>query len=111
MIQSYSDYKFYVKEDMKRNIKRDTCPWWLLALNVWYGNDTYRSFRYLKALRQYEYALNCLKNKGGLGRIICLYTKVRHHRMGARYGINIGPNIVGYGLYIPHLAGGGNLKL
>lgn len=106
MIQSKKDYQFYVAEDAKVNIKRDYCSWWRMLINVWYGNDTYRFYRYMKALRKYEYELNC--SKGILRRVRVAYAKVRWHRIGAKYNVNINPNTVGYGFRVPHLVGGNN---
>lgn len=98
--------RFYIKEDAKVNIKRERCNWLRLVLNVWYGNDSYRIYRYLKALRKYEYELNCAT--GFFRRFKVAYAKVCWHRIGARYNVNINPNVVGYGFRVPHLVGGGN---
>ena len=104
MIQSKKDYKFFVAEDTKVNIRRDNCSWWKMLVNVWYGNDSYRFLRYMKALRKYEYELNC--SRGIWGRLRVVYAKVCWHRIGAKYNVNINPNTVGYGFRVPHLVGG-----
>lgn len=104
MIQSKEDLAFYLKEDTKANIKKESCGWLRMKLNVWYGNDSYRFLQYLIALREYEYALNC--KKGLLGRIRQLMAKAHYHRIGARINVNINPNVVGYGFRVPHLVGG-----
>jgi len=104
MIESRADLRFYLTEDAKVNIKRSGCGCLRMAANCWYGNDTYRFYRYMKALRRYEYALNC--KKGLFGTVVKALRKLRWHRLGARYGVNILPNVVGYGFRVPHLVGG-----
>lgn len=42
MIQSKEGYRLYLREDALANIKRESCSWFRLKLNVWYGNDFYR---------------------------------------------------------------------
>lgn len=104
MIKSKEDLAFYLKEDAKANIKQETCNWLRIGLNIWYGNDSYRFLQYLIALRKYEYTLNCLS--GPIGKLRRLIAKARYHRLGAKISININPNVVGYGLRVPHLVGG-----
>lgn len=105
MIQSKEDLRLYLREDSKVNIKKESCSSLRMFLNVLYGNDSYRVYRYLKALRNYEYALNC--GRGMWGKLKIVYTKVFWHTIGAKYNININPNVIGYGFRCPHLAGGG----
>lgn len=104
MIQSYSDYKEYLRQDALANIKREKCQWWKMKLNVWYGNDSYRFLRYMQALRRYEYELNC--SPGPFCKLTRGSAKLRWHRLGAKYNVNINPNVVGYGFRVPHLVGG-----
>lgn len=104
MIQSYSDYKEFLRQDALANIKCENCCWFKLRLNLWYGNDKYRTLHYLRALRKYEYALNC--TSGAIGKLKRVIAKVRWHRLGMKYNVNINPNVVGYGFRIPHLVGG-----
>ena len=104
MIQSKEDYLFYLKEDAKVNIHTDHCDSLRMWANIWYGNENYCFLRYLRALRKYEYVLNC--TNGFWGKIRTLYAKIVWHRIGAKYGIIIKPNIVGYVLRMPHLVGG-----
>lgn len=104
MIQSYSDYKQYLRQDALANIKREKCSWWEMKLNLWYGNDSYRFLNYMQALREYEYTLNC--TSGFAGKLRRMFAKVRWHRLGAKYNVNINPNVVGYGFRVPHLVGG-----
>ena len=109
MIQSYSDYKQYLRQDALANIKREKCSWWVMKLNLWYGNDSYRFLNYMQALREYEYTLNC--TSGFAGKLRRMFAKVRWHRLGAKYNVNINPNVVGYVFRVPHLVGGGNNQL
>lgn len=104
MIQSKEDLKLYLKEDALANIKQESCSWISLKINVFYRKDNYRFYQYLKVLRHYEYALNCMS--GVLGKIYKLYYKVKHHRLGAKINVDIQPNMVGYGFRVPHLVGG-----
>lgn len=59
-----------------------------------------------KALRRYEYAINCLPNN-----IVCnvykFYCKFKYHRSCIKSNVFIVPNTVGYGLKIQHIKGGG----
>lgn len=104
MIHNYSEYKEYLKHDSIANIRQESCGILNMMLNIMYGNDAYRVLRYLKRLRKFEYVINC-KN-GLIGKIRCFIAKVRWHRLGAKYNININPNVVDYGFRVPHLAGG-----
>lgn len=104
MIKSKEDLAFYLREDAKANIKRESCSWLRMQVNVWYGNDSYRFLQYMQALRRYEYALNCLS--GPIGKLRRIFAKVRYHRLGAKINVNILPNVVGYGFRVPHLLGG-----
>ena len=93
MIQSKEDYKMYLRKDALANIKRESCSWFRLRLNVWYGNDSYRFLEYLQALRKYEFILNC--KKGVLSHVQRTIAKIRYHRLGAAINVNINPNVVG----------------
>lgn len=104
MIQSKEDYYFYLREDAKVNIHRENCGMFRMWLNVWYGNENYCFLHYLRALRKYEYVLNC--TNGIIGKFRKLYAKICWHRLGAKYNIIIKPNVVGFGLRIPHFLGG-----
>ena len=112
MIQSKKDLLFYLKEDRKRNLKVERMNPFKYMVYCVYSNNNIRAYRYLKSLRRYEYALNCLKNKGFLGKIICAYFKIVNHYMGLRYNISALPNTIGYGFYLPHvLEGSGGIIL
>lgn len=103
MITSKEDLRFYIKEDFKRNIGKASFMK-VLALRL-YGTDGYKAFRYLKALRKYEYAINVQK-RTAIGKLIWLYHKLVWHKLGVRYGLLIPPNCVGYGFKMSHVGGG-----
>lgn len=104
MIKSKEDYRMFLREDALANIKCESCSWFKMRLNIWYGNDSYRFLEYLRALRYYEYLLNC--KKGVLARLRITIAKIHYHRLGAAINVNINPNVVGYGFRVPHLTGG-----
>lgn len=108
MITSRQEYIRYLKEDCKVNIGRDNSSWFRMMVFLWYRSEHYRVLNYLKALRLYEYSLNC---KDWRNPFLRYFAKVRWHSIGAKYGIVIDPNTVGYGLRIPHIVGGGNNSL
>ncbi len=97
MIRNRKDLKFYLSEDFHRAGFNNKLIYFLKLI---YGNEQAHALRYLRLLRHYEYYLNC-GNK-----LISLWFRFRHSRMGLRYGIHIGPNAVGYGFWIPHFVGG-----
>lgn len=105
MIQSKNDLKFYLQEDMFRNLGcRKMNPFAFIAKRI-YNTEGMMAFCYLRSLRKYEFSLNCLKNKGLIGQIACFFYKWHNHRLGRRYNISIGANMVGYGFRIPHVIG------
>lgn len=65
------------------------------------------AFKYLKSLRKLEYATNCLKGKSLWGNLVYRYRLIKHERLSYEYDIDIKANQVGYGLYLPHVIGGG----
>lgn len=97
MIQNKTDLKFYLQEDARRAGLTNIFRYWLKLI---FGNEQAHALRYLKILRYYEYFYNC-KYK-----LLSLWFRYRHSRLGLRYGIHIGINTVGYGFWIPHFAGG-----
>ena len=104
MIRSRQDLDFYLRQDALRNIGSEHVSALWLLLNCFFGRDKFRALRYLRSLRHYEYALNCpCQLFPSLHR---RYARFRSSRLGARYGLDIQPNTVGYGLRCPHLAGG-----
>lgn len=102
MIKSKNDLQIYIREDMAANIGRTSCSLFRIMVNIIYGNDSYKVVRYLRRLRKYEFALNT-----GKCRLLTFLRKYKWHRYGSKIGISIGPNMVGYGLRIPHVVGGG----
>lgn len=105
MIKSKDDLRFYLSEDRKRNMKRNT-----LLYNICYyifPNDNMMAYKYLKSLRKLEYAINCKRGKGVIGNLVYVYRRIINLYLGKKYNINILPNCLGYGFYIPHVVGGG----
>lgn len=97
MIKNRKDLKFYMQEDARRAGITNRFIYWA---KLFYGNEQAHALRYLKLLRYYEYHYNCRH------RILTLWFRFRHSRMGLRYGIHIGINTLGYGFWIPHFVGG-----
>ncbi len=107
MITSRKDLVFYLQEDKRRNIKNASFGFLLMC--SLYHTDGYRAYKYLKALRYYEYSLNVLKRRGVIGKFICLYYRFRWHRLSEKYNILIPPNVCGFGLRINHIVVGGGI--
>lgn len=106
MIKSKQDLKFYISEDKKANLKHPLS----IGEKLYFAlspSDNIMAFRYMKSLRKYEYAINCKKNKGIIGKLYFIYRKLQNRRLGVKYGVAIAPNTIGYGFYIPHVVGGG----
>ena len=79
--------------------------WFSCLLEWFYGTDNIKVYRYLKALRKYEYAIN-VQQRSLLGKIVWVYRKWIWHKLGEKYGLVIPPNKVGYGFKISHIGGG-----
>ena len=95
-VTTIKSLRFFIDEDAKANgIRPGLC---YLAKLV-YGNVPARAFRFLLSLRLYEYCLNTHS-------IFRFWFRFKNRRIGARYNITISPNIVGYGLRMPHLEQG-----
>lgn len=108
MIKSKKDLKFYIAEDKKACLKHCAGRTFLEKVyNYFFPTDNIMAFRYLKSLRLLEYSINCKKGKSKIGNLFFLYYKCMNRYYGVKYGINISPNTVGYGFYIPHVVGGG----
>lgn len=106
MIQSKSDLKFYIKEDMKCN--KISRSFWRRIVWLWIIKaDNYRVAHFLLNLRYLEYFKNCRHDL--LGRFFYIMLLVIHYRMEAKYNIHLSPNVAGYGLRIVHIAGGGGV--
>ena len=94
MIQSIKELKDYISADCKENgMERH---YWL---KLFYGNEDARAFRYLKTLRKYEYAINT-------HRLWRYWYRFKLRRLGLKYNVVVGPNMVGKGLRMSHLMGG-----
>lgn len=107
MIQSRSDLLFYIREDKCRNLGEYNIGM-LRYLSQWlYGTDQMKAFQLLKCLRNLEYAKNVLRQYGLFGKLIYALRQWQYHRLEERYDVAIGTNMVGYGLYLPHITGGG----
>lgn len=107
MIQSKSDYRFYLLEDAKRagfpfiNTVKGRIRYWL---KLCYGSEQAHTLRYMRILRKYECVNNCYR---GICRgVVIAFFRFVWSRAGLRYGIHIGLNMVGYGFWMPHLVGG-----
>ena len=109
MINSIHDLRFYINEDRKRNLKfvnkYNIFKYYFHILVT--KNEHYLAYRYLKNLRKLEYSINCLKGKSIIGNVIYYYRHIRYTRLCYAYNITLLPNKIGYGLYLPHLVGGG----
>lgn len=104
-IHSKSDLLFFIARDRERNIGNPSLLQFI-AKSI-YGTDDMLAYKYLKGLRKLEYAENCLRNKGIYGKFIWLIRKYQHQANCKKYNIMISPNMVGYGLKMPHVIGGG----
>lgn len=96
MITTRKDLKFYLQEDAKANGIKSGIEY---TLKLIYGNVHACAYRYLKSLRKYEYYQNT-------GSILRLWYRFYNRRLGLKYNLAIPINVVGYGLYLPHLEGG-----
>lgn len=91
MIQSKADYYRYLEEDRIANEYKRKKPH-LLGNEIW---------KFLIALRRYEYHLNCLE-PGIMKKIICSLDKVIWHKLSIKTGISVYPNSFKEGLTIWH---------
>lgn len=107
MIDSKKDLQFYIREDKKLNLGAYKIGWLSYVGQYFFGTDRMKAFQYMKALRKYEYAKNCLSKKGVVGKLIVHYRHYRLHKLSEKYNVVIGPNMVGYGFRMPHILGGG----
>lgn len=105
MIRTKEDLKEYIAADRARyNFHKST---FIARL---FGQEGVQAFTYLRCLRHLEYHLNCRTGFALVGKIKQLYYKYRLRHLSIRYGIQISPNVVGKGLYIPHIVGGGDYQ-
>ena len=103
MILSKQDMRFYIREDKKRNL--GNIKWYILWFKKIYKNDGYMSYHYLKNLRHLEYYQN-IPEKCFYNKLLYIYYRWKHHRLSIKYNLSIGPNMVGYGFFMPHIIGG-----
>lgn len=109
MIQTRTDLKKYLFEDKRANIYAYGVGVFCYLKHCLGNTDAYRVYKYLKALRYYEYWLN----KSNQKTVLCLRTiykiisgicKLRLSRRSAKYNINVcRPNSLGYGFRITHI--------
>lgn len=98
MITTKSELNHYILEDAKAN---DIKIGFSYLMKLFYGNVHACAFRYLKSLRKYEYYHNT-------NNILRCWYRFYNRRLGLKYNLAIPINVVGYGLYLPHIEGGGN---
>jgi serine O-acetyltransferase len=97
MIKTKKDLNFYLKEEMHRAGFESISKYYL---SIWLGKEQAHTLRYLRNLRHYEYYHNTNH------KFLEIFFHIKHLRMSIRYGIHIGLNMVGYGFWMPHFAGG-----
>jgi len=95
MIQNKKDLQFYLLEDARRAGITNKLIYWAKLL---YGNEQAHSLKYLKILRLYEYYNND-------NNFLKYWYRFRHSKLGLKYGIHIGINMIGYGFWMPHITG------
>ena len=105
MITNKVDLQSYIQQDYMRNIGNVPIGRYL-ALMI-YRTDSYMVFRYLKNLRKYEYAINCLKGHSVLGNITYVLRRIKWRRLSIKYNLLLPPNVIGPGFKIAHIVGGG----
>lgn len=97
MIRTKSELIYYISEDARVNgIETGGAIYWLKLL---YGNINACVFRYLKSLRKYEFYTN-------INSPFRYWWRFRNRRLGLKFNLAIPINVVGPGLYLPHIEGG-----
>ncbi|MCM1139414.1 MAG: serine acetyltransferase [Muribaculum sp.] len=99
MITSRKELKEFIKEDRSRYHLRNP-----RIFGAVLNDESYYVTKYLYALRNLEYYKNT--NRHLWNKIMYVFWFLRHRYLSINYGIKIAPNIVGKGLYIPHIVGG-----
>ena len=97
MIRTRDELRYYIREDAKANMIDNGSMIYLLKL--FYGNVNACVFHYLKSLRKYEYYTN-------INSPLRHYWRFLNRRLGLKYNLAIPINVVGPGLYLPHIEGG-----
>lgn len=106
MIKTRKDLSFYLEKDRQRN---NISSFWGVIIGLFTRNEHVCVYRYLICLRHCEYHMNNSTNL--LHKVLYFFYKAELSRLGGKYNIRIKPNTCGYGLRIPHLAGGGGVLL
>lgn len=86
----------YIKADYMMN-RGYFKPSFLKRLVEWFYPDYIMD--YLVALRKYSYYIN---NRSTINLPFYVYWKLKYRRLGIKLGFSIEPNVLGYGLSIPH---------
>ena len=97
MIRTKEELRYHICEDAKANGIEDRGIIYLLKL--FYGNVNACVFCYLKSLRKYEFYTN-------INSPLKYYWRFLNRRLGLKYNLAIPINVVGPGLYLPHIEGG-----
>ena len=96
MIDTRENLKFYIHSDFKANGIINKYDYYLKLI---YGNVNACVIRYLISLRKYEFYSN-------INSPLKFYWRYRNRQLGLKYNLAIPINVVGPGLYIPHIEGG-----
>lgn len=105
MINTKQDLYDYIKQDWDRNMYCNYSRYvYIKRLLLCYESASV--FRYLKALRNLEYATNCLKGKTSIGNLLYYLRWWYYMHLSRKYGMLLLPNTIGPGIYIPHYSGG-----
>lgn len=104
MINNKQELRHYIREDLNANLCTTHLSW-KKKFGYWlYSNESYMVVCLLKALRYHEYYTNlCSKHNNLINSILLRYYTIKHHRLEIKYGIKLGVNVLGYGVYIPHV--------
>jgi len=108
MIKTKEDLKKYLKEDLYVNLHINHLTLKNKAKYTLYANESYKVIKLLRALRYHEYYTNqskiqCNLLKRWKNSLLLRYYSIKHYRLEAKYGIKLGTNVLGYGVYIPHI--------
>lgn len=107
MIKNKLELEHYIREDLNANLSTTHLSWKKRLGYRLYKNESYMVVRLLRALRYHEYYTNmCSKHNTIINKILLRYYTIKHHRLEIKYGIKLGVNVLGYGVYIPHINGG-----
>lgn len=99
MILSKLDYLEYLRRDrIALGLPEETSFFFRVKQLIWPD----KTYQFEKALRKLEYAQNCLRRKTVFGTAVWLAAKCRHRHLSLQLGFQIGPNVFGPGLSIPH---------